>query len=223
MNPKYNVKDFAEIEISLQQDKTYISINFFEDRREEEIEVEKRIETFIKQAQQDQLTGLLNRHGYWNKVENILKGKDPERELGIVMIDIDNLKTVNDTQGHLKGDESIKEVGDIILDSIRSRDIACRYGGDEFLIIVEEYTGRFSTAYGLAKRLRKRISKSKKAQTTISIGVHVVKAGDFSKYADDEEKLQEKWEEAIKIADEMAYKAKEKGKDRVECSENVKR
>jgi len=223
MNPKYNVKDFAEIEISLQEDKTYISINFFEDRREKELEIERKVEQFVRQAREDKLTGLFNRNGYWNKIKQILKGKDPDKELGIIMIDIDNLKKVNDTKGHLEGDETIKEVGNIILDSIRSRDTACRYGGDEFLIVVEEYTGRFSTAYGLARRLRKRIAKSKKTQITISMGVHVVKVGNFNKYLDNEQKLQKQWNIAIKIADDMAYKAKEKGKDRVECSESVKK
>jgi diguanylate cyclase (GGDEF)-like protein len=221
MNPKYGIRDFAEVEISVQEEKTYIAINFLDDRREKEIEIEKKVEQFVKQAEQDKLTGLLNRTGYWNRVEKTLQCSDPDRQLGIIMFDMDNLKDVNDTKGHLEGDNSIKEVGEIIKDSIRSRDIACRYGGDEFLIIVEELTGRQSTAYGLAKRLRRRISKSKKAQTTISIGVHVVKVGYFSKYLDNKEKLQEKWNKAVKIADEMAYKAKEAGKNRVECSENV--
>lgn len=223
MNPKYGVKDFAEVEICLREENIYICINFFDDRREKEIEIEKKVGEYFRQAEQDKLTGLLNRHGYWKYAQKILRGKDPERQLGIVMIDVDNLKGVNDDKGHIAGDQAIKEMGTIIKDSVRHRDIAVRYGGDEFLIIVEELTGKYSSAYGLARRLRSRISKSKKALTTVSIGVHVVKVGEFSKYLDDKEKLQEKWNEAVEEADEMAYKAKDGGRNRVECSKSVKK
>ena len=73
----------------------------------------------------DPLTGLYNRR-ILSKV----------REIGtVIMCDIDNFKTVNDTFGHEIGDEVIKAVGHTILDNIRVGDVACRYGGDEFLIV----------------------------------------------------------------------------------------
>ena len=75
----------------------------------------------------DPLTGLYNRR-ILPKV----------REIGtVIMCDIDNFKNVNDTFGHEIGDEAIKAVGHTILDNIRVGDVACRYGGDEFLLIKE--------------------------------------------------------------------------------------
>ena len=221
LNPKYGLKEYADLEVVYKEEKIYTAIKFYNIQREREFE--KRVEDFAQQAEQDKLTGLLNRHGYWKYVKRLLEGKDPGRKLGIVMVDVDNLKGVNDTEGHIAGDQAIREIGAIIKDTIRHRDIAVRYGGDEFIIIVEEMTGRYSTAYGLAKRLHSHISKSKKTLTTASIGVHIVKIKDFSKYKNNEEKLQEEWNKVVKIADDMAYKAKQAGKNRVEYSKSVKR
>ena len=221
LNPKYGLKEYADLEIVYKDEKVYAGIKFYNIQREREFE--KRVEDFAQQAEQDKLTGLLNRHGYWKYVKRLLEGKDPGRKLGIVMVDVDNLKGVNDSKGHIAGDQAIKEIGAIIKDTIRHRDIAVRYGGDEFIIIVEELTGKYSTSYGLAKRLHSQISKSKKTLTTASIGVHVVRVKDFSKYKNNEEQLQKEWNKAVKIADDMAYKAKRDGKDRVEYSKNVKR
>jgi diguanylate cyclase (GGDEF)-like protein len=221
LNPKYGVKEYADLEVIHKEEKIYAGVKF--SNIEKEKEFEKRIEDFAQQAEEDKLTGLLNRHGYWKQVQRILQGQDPDRKLGIIMIDADNLKGINDSKGHIAGDQAIREIGAIIKNTIRQRDIAVRYGGDEFLIIVEELTGRYSTAYGLARRLHREISKSEKTLTTVSIGVHVVKVGKFTRYLDDKKELQKKWNETVKKADEMAYKAKQEGKDRVECSEDVKK
>ena len=221
LNSKYGLKEYADLEVVYKDEKIYTAIKFYNIQREKEFE--KRIEDFAQKAEEDKLTGLLNRHGYWKYVERVLKGKDPDRKIGIVMVDVDDLKGVNDSKGHIAGDQAIREIGSIIKDTIRHRDIAVRYGGDEFIIIVEELTGRYSTAYGLAKRLHSQISKSKKTLTTASIGVHVVKIKDFSKYKNNEEKLQKEWDKVVKVADDMAYRAKQAGKDRVECSKSVNR
>ena len=221
LNPKYGLKEYADLEVVYKDEKIYTAIKFYNIQREREFE--KRVEDFAQQAEQDKLTGLLNRHGYWKYVKRLLEGQDPGRKLGIVMVDVDNLKGVNDTQGHIAGDQAIMEIGAIIKDTIRHRDIAVRYGGDEFIIIVEEMTGKYSTAYGLAKRLHSQISKSKKTLTTASIGVHIVKIKDFSKYKNNEEKLQEEWNKVVKVADDMAYRAKQTGKNKVEYSKSVKR
>ncbi|MCD4811874.1 GGDEF domain-containing protein [bacterium] len=221
LKPKYAVEEYVDVEILTIEEKTFVGLKFLESRRKREIEYEKKVENLAQKAEIDELTGLLNRHGYWKRVKGILSGNDPERKLGILMIDIDNLKGINDELGHEGGDKAITQISKLIRDSIRTRDIAVRYGGDEFVIVVEEFTGKYSTAYGLAKRLHKQLSTSKKYLTTISIGVHIVKVGDFTKFVENEKKLEEQWKEAVKIADNMAYTAKEGGKNKIECSESV--
>ena len=223
LNPKYGLDEYVDVEVTTQNGKMYAGLRFFESRREREIEYDRRIEDFAQKAEIDELTGLLNRHGYWKRIKGVLNGEDPERQLGILMIDVDNLKGVNDKHGHDGGDRAISNISALIRESIRVRDIAVRYGGDEFVVVVEELTGKYSTAYGLAKRLNTQISNSKKTLTTVSIGVHIVRVGDFSEYANNEARLEAEWRDAVNVADKMAYKAKEKGKNRVECSENVRK
>ena len=222
LNPKLGLEEYVDVDILTRSGKIYIGLRFFESRREREIEYDRRIEDFAQQAEVDELTGLLNRHGYWKRVKGVLSGDDPERMLGIIMVDIDDLKAVNDKYGHDGGDKAISEISNVIRESIRTRDVAVRYGGDEFVIVVEEMTGKYSTAYGLAKRLNTQISKSKKTLTTASIGVHVVSVGDFKEYVTNENMLEEEWVKAVKVADDMAYEAKKKGKDQVVASSKVK-
>ena len=93
------------------------------------------------------------------------------------MIDIDNFKTINDTYGHLVGDKTLREVSDILNNSIRTYDIAGRYGGEEFLIILPDTP--FQDTLRLAERIRKNIKESPIAQSeltqpipvTISLGI----------------------------------------------------
>ena len=131
-----------------------------------------------------------------------------------MFIDIDKLKTINDTKGHKIGDKAISQISTLIAKSIRQRDIAVRYGGDEFIIVVEELSGSRSTAYGLAKRLIREINKTKgKYITTISIGVHIFKVGDVMKKGISDIALHRSWEEQVVKADNLAYEAKKGGRN----------
>lgn len=88
-----------------------------------------------KYAYRDSFTGLYNRN-YWEQlISGVLHRPIPKR-FTLIVIDVDNLKNLNDNKGHLAGDKAIRIVGKSIRESIRKQDIAVRYGGDEFFILL---------------------------------------------------------------------------------------
>ena len=141
----------------------------------------------------DPLTGLYNRR-ILPKV----------REIGtVIMCDIDNFKTINDTFGHEIGDEAIKAVGHTILDNIRVGDVACRYGGDEFLIVFT--TDIHEVIDKRLKKIAEDINNSfhlPNFPITLSIGVA---------FNEDDEKL----DSLLEKADSALYKSKENGKNQI--------
>lgn len=156
----------------------------------------------------DQLTGLFNRrkleYDLTRHYESSLRYSVPT---SIFMFDLDNLKKINDTKGHHAGDELIQAVANICRSAIRVTDIACRFGGDEFVIALPN-TGR-DQAMQLVKRLHDRIRKELKqfsvedTVVTASIGVTTIMPEDRS------------YEDALKRADHALYEAKRMGKDRI--------
>ncbi len=94
-------------------------------------------EKFERDSMQDPLTGLKNRRALELEVPEVLKDiKYSNSTCAFVFIDLDGFKRFNDTHGHAKGDRVLKDLSKIILDSIRGYDIAIRYGGDEFLLVL---------------------------------------------------------------------------------------
>ena len=140
-------------------------------------------------ALKDELTTLYNRRFLEFMVD---KYKNSEIEIGLIFIDCDNFKDINDTYGHREGDKLLKTVSQIIKNSIREIDYPFRYGGDEFVIFV-------FTTYEITQKIAKRILDKLKAQNiSISIGVaHYPTCGKELK-------------NVILKADEAMYKAKEK-------------
>jgi diguanylate cyclase (GGDEF)-like protein/PAS domain S-box-containing protein len=108
-----------------------------EQLRQQLEEIEKLQKILHEQAIQDPLTGLYNRR-YMEEAlkQEIARASRENRLFSIVMIDMDNLKTLNDLHGHTIGDQALKKLGKLIKDMTRTEDIVCRYGGDEFLIIL---------------------------------------------------------------------------------------
>lgn len=124
----------------------------------------------------DGLTGLYNR----NKLNSIINDqlaryRRNKRPFGVLMIDIDYFKTLNDGLGHVAGDEIIVAVAKKISQSIRSIDFAARYGGDEFVVILIDST--MDDAVGTAERIREQVAtiqcgaEDSALQVTLSIGV----------------------------------------------------
>lgn len=222
LKSSFGISDEVTVSIKIINKEIFMCFKFVKSERERNIQYERRMSELEIAASRDSMTELLNKYGYWERVKNILYSGDPERKLGILFLDVDNLKSINDTMGHKGGDKALKQISKLISTTIRSRDIAVRFGGDEFLIVVEELTGIKSTAHGLGKRLVRTINEDRSQyMTTLSIGVHVVKVGDFEKYLLNEKVLREKWDKAVDIADKMAYKAKESGRNRVVYSGEV--
>jgi diguanylate cyclase (GGDEF)-like protein/PAS domain S-box-containing protein len=99
-------------------------------------------ETLRSQSIRDPLTGLFNRRFMEESLElEIRRAARNQRPLGMIMIDLDNFKYFNDNFGHDAGDLLLKELGTLLKGSIRAEDIACRYGGEEFTLILPEGTG----------------------------------------------------------------------------------
>ncbi|ELR96926.1 GGDEF domain-containing protein [Gloeocapsa sp. PCC 73106] len=156
-----------------------------------------------KQASVDFLTGLLNRRG---AIELL---KTPQKIVfetwGLGVIDIDYFKKINDTWGHEAGDDVLKIIGKYLGKSIRQPDIAARWGGEEFLVIIE---GDLKSSNIVLERIRSEIADLEfvgaiTAKVTVSIGGTIY------------EPKQEEFDKALARADNALYKAKKEGRNRV--------
>lgn len=159
-------------------------------------------------ATSDSLTKLYNKRYIISELENQYKiAKRNNRIFSLIMFDIDNFKKVNDKYGHIAGDEFLKNVSSYITMNLREQDIAGRFGGEEFLIILPETEIEGATI--LADRIREKIEKSKivyrghKVKATISAGI--------SQFNISYNNI----EELLEITDKALYKAKKLGKNKV--------
>ncbi|MCC7351536.1 MAG: GGDEF domain-containing protein [Phycisphaerales bacterium] len=99
--------------------------------------LERTIQSLRHQASSDVLTGLYNRRALETKLPEMMqKCRQQEKDLSLLMMDVDNFKLLNDLRGHVVGDEFLKSLGQLIRSSIRATDAAFRYGGDEFVIVL---------------------------------------------------------------------------------------
>jgi len=166
------------------------------------------LEKIYQTAITEDLTGLYNQGYLYKRLEEeIIRARRFKHSLSLVFIDLDNLKKINDSFGHLAGDRVLKRVSKIVQGSIRKIDIPVRYGGDEIVIVLPE-TDASSTLI-LAERIRKKVEDAF-AQTdtpvTISIGIATFPE-DASQKID-----------LLRKADLAMYKAKQKGKNRLESA-----
>lgn len=158
----------------------------------------------IYAASHDQLTGLYNRHHLTEeggrKFSRALRYQD---RLSVIMIDIDHFKKINDTYGHLVGDTILKEVSKLFNAHKRNEDFASRFGGEEFVILLDNC--RLEDAYAKADRLRKSVEAllPENVLVTASMGVAELNYSHSS------------FEDLLKDADGALYKAKEEGRNRV--------
>jgi diguanylate cyclase (GGDEF)-like protein/PAS domain S-box-containing protein len=166
-------------------------------------------EKLADQSVRDPLTGLFNRRYMEETIQReILRAARKKTKIGVVMADIDHLKKFNDTHGHEAGDKVLIQLADLFRSKIRGSDIACRYGGEEFILILPE-----SSAEDTCKRagyLREEVKNMKVyyhdqllPSITLSMGI--------AAYPDHGIEMNE----LIHIADTALYRAKERGRDRV--------
>ena len=172
--------------------------------------LKQKIDDLEKVSILDALTGIYNRNYLtWALRREWKRSLRFKGMLGCLMIDLDSFKEFNDTLGHKCGDEILKEIAELISAQVRGYDFSCRYGGDEFIIILANNTREGIKA--IAERLRERISqhtflkkRNLNITITLSIGGTVI-AG---------EKLKEP-EDIIDVADRALFDAKKRGKNRV--------
>ncbi len=132
-----------------------------------------------RQVFEDSLTGLYNADYLIHFLGNeVVRCGRYDRPIGIVFLDIDWFKRVNDTQGHLIGSDVLRELGGLLTDSVRDSDVVARYGGDEFVVVLTETGSRGSL--DKAEKLRKRVEEHTftkhsgvPLKVTISLGISV--------------------------------------------------
>jgi len=174
-----------------------------------ESELSKHQQTLHQFATNDGLTGVYNRRSFDTIIEKELeRARRYGRGLSLLIIDIDHFKGVNDTYGHVAGDDVLRELASRLASQLRSNDHLARYGGEEFAIILPETP--LEMAQPLAERIRMHaaslayhMSGDQSTELTLSIG-----ASSFPDHATTVDEL-------IQHADSALYQAKETGRDRV--------
>jgi len=158
-------------------------------------------------AKTDPLTGLANRRGL---EEALARETDRARRYGaalsVLMIDVDQLKDINDRFGHAAGDTALQNIAAVLLETVRSVDVVGRWGGDEFLVVLPDTAA--AHAERLAVRLRQRVRErpgkadDQEISTSLSVGV-----ADYQK--------DESPETLVRRVDQAMYAAKDGGRDRI--------
>lgn len=153
----------------------------------------------------DHLTGLMNRHGLDEYFRQKLDERAGDQLIGVMFIDIDHFKPINDTYGHNAGDEVLKRVARCIGEHSRQSDKAARWGGEEFLMLLPG--SGVQEAVSVAERLRQSVEllvhpELPSIGVTVSIGVSELAPGEF-------------FERAVERADAALYKAKQTGRNKV--------
>lgn len=154
----------------------------------------------------DGLTGIYNKRFFLDALDKeISRAQRYDRDLSMLMLDLDHFKYVNDTYGHLAGDYVLQVVARLISTRARREEVFCRYGGEEFAILLPETAS--AGALKLAEQIRKLVEshtfifEGEEINLTISIGVSATQSGNISV------------DEFIKMADGQLYKAKLDGRN----------
>ncbi|QDU70510.1 diguanylate cyclase [Mucisphaera calidilacus] len=181
------------------------AIDEAEHQQRERRKANRRLRMLRKEAELDALTGLYNRRFTERFLSKDRRGQDRRANACVVMIDLDNFKTINDTLGHDAGDSAIRQAARIIREHTQPNDIAARWGGEEFLVI--RYAPSLTDSWIWADELRRKIKDkivlpAPANGLTASIGVDFIPTSDLC-------------EETISRADRAMYHAKDHGRDRV--------
>ncbi|OPZ20798.1 MAG: Response regulator PleD [candidate division BRC1 bacterium ADurb.BinA364] len=157
-------------------------------------------------SERDWLTGLYNRRFFFEIAQKAFeRAKRRETDLIIAMIDIDHFKWVNDTHGHAAGDAALVQVAYLLANSLRSADVVCRFGGEEFCVLAVDMNAEDSPR--VFDKLRRAVETAslaigdKELRVTVSIGISAKRLGSL--------------DDCIRQADEALYEAKAGGRNRV--------
>jgi diguanylate cyclase (GGDEF)-like protein len=166
-----------------------------------------------EQSVRDHLTGLFNRRYLEETLEREIDRMTREtRPLGLIMLDIDHFKDFNDSLGHAAGDALLQSLGGLLLDSVRGSDVACRCGGEEFVLVLPDVSA--AVTMERAERLcadieRLRVEYGGEQLGTITMSVGVAAFPEHGATGDD----------VMKAADTAMYEAKARGRNRVVMAE----
>ena len=167
-------------------------------------------ETVQRQAVTDELTGLFNHRRFQEVMtQEVERARRYGQEMGLIMLDIDDFKRVNDTYGHLQGDDVLKEVAHALRESSREIDEPARYGGEEMAVALPQ-TG-LEGAYEFAERVRQRI-ESLQIPLLDGDGTLRVTASFGAASLPDSAKIDK--DALVAAADAALYRAKRSGKNR---------
>jgi len=161
------------------------------------------------QAQLDGLTALHNR-GYFDQrlAQELSAGRRYDRPVGLLLIDVDHFKSINDSFGHPKGDEVLRKLADVMRSAMRESDICCRYGGEEMAVILAESSP--ADAYQAGVRLLEEIRNSSALMAILGRPV-TVSIGAACATPD----MKATPETLLRDADKALYRAKAAGRNRV--------
>ena len=176
-------------------------------------DLKQALRELSEQVITDPLTRLNNRRYLWDFLgRDLIRARRAVLPVAAILFDIDHFKRFNDTWGHEAGDLVLKSVADVIRQNVRGSDIACRYGGEEFIIVLPEATR--NVAVERAETIRRDIERmelvlgdKKLDRVTASFGVAL-----YPTHADNAEAL-------VRTADGALYQAKENGRNRVHVFE----
>jgi len=165
----------------------------------------ERSREFETVSQRDGLTGLLNRR-YWETllIEEFNICRERKQSSSLLLLDLDHFKNINDTHGHLVGDEVLKNFAQLLRENLRADDLIGRYGGEEFVVILRDIS--LSEAETLAARLIEQVRRHR-SEKNLLWGC-TISAGLVSFHSDMEEHYS--W---LQRADNAMYRAKERGRD----------
>jgi diguanylate cyclase (GGDEF)-like protein len=170
-------------------------------------------EALRNQSIRDPLTGLFNRRYMEETLERELRRvARSEHSLGVVMLDLDHFKTFNDTFGHEAGDALLRAFGELLRLKVRGEDVACRYGGEEFVLILPDMSAELVARR--ADELREAIKRLQVSHRSQSLGGVTLSAGVavYPGHGENGESL-------VRAADMAMYRAKNAGRDRVIVAE----
>lgn len=166
------------------------------------VTLKRQQDRLIKMAMHDQLTGLFNRHYMLEIVgQKLARARRHKTPLTVMLIDIDHFKKINDTHGHIVGDQILEHVGQFLFEQCRVEDTVARFGGEEFVVLMEPCG--LNQAHYKAELMRDELSRLTPLDIdlTVSIGI--------SELNDDDNGFST----LLKRADDALYKAKESGRN----------
>ncbi len=208
---RYGAHDYLP-KADLNRESLFKSINFALEKHYLNRDKERAMVVMGQLSTKDELTGLYNRRYFVEALNREIAGSHRyKNKMGLFMIDIDHFKKVNDTYGHTTGDLVLKRVAKIIEDTVREYDIPCRYGGEEFSIILPN-TDK-SGADIVCNRIRKNVAAQSFEHNSITF--HVTLSAGIA-FADQIMSQNEQSSDAlIKMADAALYQAKSDGRNKI--------